>query len=161
MTSQQHSYTVMVMSWCQYSYFNCLIFSYIRFVQCVSRSVPAFQPMLTVAAAAVPAGGAAPAGVWGTATVDPVAVTAAVTTAVAAAAAAEAGGKGACWSRRARWPSLTIWIMASASASSWRTAAWMLLFEPKLEEPGKRWFLTEHHLYTVYGCEAHQGSVQG
>lgn len=83
--------------------------------------------MLTVAAAAVPAGGAAPAGAWDAATDDP-----AVT-----AAEAEVGG-GACVSRRARWPSLTIWMMASASASSWRTAAWMLLAEPRLDEPG-RW----------------------
>lgn len=68
------------------------------------------QPMLTVAAAAVPAGGAAPEGAWGAATEDP---------AVAAATAAvEALGWGACWSLRARWPSLTIWMMASASASS-------------------------------------------
>lgn len=88
--------------------------------------------MLTVAAAAVPAGGAAPVGAWGAATEDPAAA------AATAAEAEEVVGGGACWSRRARWPSLTIWMMASASASSWRTAAWMLLAEPKLVEPG-RW----------------------
>lgn len=93
------------------------------------------QPMLTVAAAAVPAGGAAPVGAWGAATEDP------------AAMAAEAVGGGACWSRRARWPSLTIWMMASASASSWRTAAWMLLAEPKLLEPS-RWEQKERSFIT-------------
>ena len=44
--------------------------------------------MLTVAAAAVPAGGAAPVGAWGTATEDPAAAT--------AAEAEEAVGGGAC-----------------------------------------------------------------
>lgn len=52
--------------------------------------------MLTVAAAAVPVGGAAPVGAWGAATEDP------------AADAEGAAGGGACWSRRARCPSLTI-----------------------------------------------------
>lgn len=52
--------------------------------------------MLTVAAAAVPVGGAAPVGAWGAATEDP------------AAEAEGAVGGGACWSRRARCPSLTI-----------------------------------------------------
>lgn len=82
--------------------------------------------MLTVAAAAVPTGAAAPAGGWGAAIEDPAAT---------AAEAEGAVGGGACCSRRARCPSLTIWMMASASASSWRTAAWMLLAEPKLVEP--------------------------
>lgn len=81
--------------------------------------------MLTVAAAAVPAGVAAPVGAWEAATEGP-----------AATAAEETLDDGVCWSRRARCPSLTIWMMASASASSWRTAAWMLLAEPKLVEPG-------------------------
>ena len=75
------------------------------------------------------------AGAWGAAREVP------VTAEVATAAAAEAVGGGACWRRRARWPSLTIWMMASASASSCRTAAWMLLAEPRLVEPGEdeRW----------------------
>lgn len=83
--------------------------------------------MLTVATAAGVA--AAPAGAWGAATEDP---------ATTAADAEETVGGGPCWSRRPLWPSLTIWMMASASASSCRTAAWMLLAEPKLEDPGKQ-----------------------
>lgn len=51
--------------------------------------------MLTVAAAAVPAGGAAPVGAWGATTEDPA-------VAVTAAEAEEAVGGGACVSRRAR-----------------------------------------------------------
>lgn len=49
--------------------------------------------MLTVAAAAVPAGGAAPVGAWDATTEDP---------AVAVTAAEAAVGGGACVSRRAR-----------------------------------------------------------
>jgi len=87
--------------------------------------------MLTVGVATVPGGGAAAAaGAWGVATEVPVA-------AEVALAEEEAVGGGACWRRRARWPSLTIWMMASASASNWRTAAWMLLAEPRLVEPGR------------------------
>lgn len=103
---------------------------------CMKVRLLSVHLMLTVAAVAVPV---APVGAWGAATEDPEAT---------AAEAEEAVGGGPCWSRRARWPSLTIWIMASASASSWRTAAWMLLAEPKLEEPD-HWQEWEglHHYY--------------
>ncbi len=104
-------------------------------VQSVAVCLLSVRPMLTMAALAVPAGGLLVAEVLGAA--DP----ATATTADAAAAEEDADeeGGGACCRRRALWPSLTIWMMASASASSWRTAAWILLAEPRLVEPGDEW----------------------
>lgn len=111
---------------------------------CVSKSVAVCllseRPMLTVAALAVPAGGLLVAEVLGVddpATATATAADAAADTAAAEEDADEEGG-GACCRRRALCPSLTIWMMASASASSWRTAAWILLAEPRLVEPAQR-----------------------
>lgn len=89
------------------------------------------RPMLTVAELAELAGGlllAAVLGTWPGATADPEAAAEEVDE-------EDEEGGAACWRRRARCPSLTIWIMASASASSCRTAAWILLVELRLLEP--------------------------
>lgn len=106
----------------------------------VSKSVAvcllSVRPMLTVAALAVPAGGLLVAEVLGAD--DPATAADAAADTAAAEEDADDEGGGACCRRRALCPSLTIWMMASASASSWRTAAWILLAEPRLVEPAQK-----------------------
>lgn len=111
------------------------------------------QPMLTVAELAEPEGRlllAAVLGTWPVATDDPE---------IAAEEEEEDDEEGgaACWRRRARCPSLTIWIMASASASSWRTAAWILLVELRLLESATAEQIGDTYTHPTYiGVTTHQ-----